>query len=177
MVLKKFKESKKVSQWKKKMNRFINRVKTLFQFIKLGWNDYWFDSYYIESLLIFKLRQMGNKFQKLGNLEGSEESAKEMIYVADLLESVHNLEDLMYNELDEEYNPPKVFSIETSIENGKTKHEFKLTKEYEEFIKTKKGKEYEKKQDKLIDYLPKKRLQIRKDAYKLLAEKIENWWD
>ena len=164
--------------WLRRVKRFFNRIITVWQFAKLGWNDYWWDGGYIEDILIFKLRQMSKKFREDGHLQGSEECAKEMEFVADTLEHLKTIEDEMYLELDKEYDVPQNILVFKEVEiDGKKWDELVYTDEYETFLKTKKGKEYEKKHSTLMRLLPKKKLELRKKAYLMIAEKIEHWWD
>lgn len=182
MNAKQFKEVRNIiPDWLRKIKRLYNRIITVCQFAKLGWNDYWFDGKYIEDILIFKLRQMSKRFREDGHLQGSEECAKEMEFVADTLEEARNLETTLVLELESEYNVPediftfKDISEEDGVESKWT--ELVYTEEYETFLKTKKGKEYEKKRSALFKLIPKKELEMRKKAYLMIAEKVKNWWD
>lgn len=161
--------------WKRKIIRFINRIITVWQFAKLGWKDYWWDYSYIEDILIFKLRQMSKRFHEDGHLEGSHECVKEMEFVADILEELYSLDEKLYAELDAEYNPPS--EIFNWVKNETGFYEMLYSSEYESFLKTKKGKEYDKKRSALVHFIPKKKKEMRKKAYGIIADKISNWWD
>jgi len=79
------------------LKRFIFRTKTIYQFLKLGWEDYWFDSMYLEKLIIWKLNQMSQNFNDRGFTQNSKKKSEEMKKIADKLYYItEKLEDTLY---------------------------------------------------------------------------------
>lgn len=145
---------------------FGRQIKSVWKFAKFGWNNYWFDYIYLERLIVWKLEDMAENFEKRGMTLEASNLAKEMREVASDLKYVS--EDLE-NELFEIHH--KKFPFVYDIFNDKERER------YSEYSQTKEGKKKSADLKKTLEQIEKKQIEIRKKAYIKMAERIKYWWD
>jgi len=160
-----------------KLKRFGFRVKTLWQFLKFGFTDFWFDFYYAERLLIWKLYQMSELFYERGVCQESQKIAMEIRYYARLLDYITNYYETdihMNHSLQFPNKPEKIFVSEKDPESGF--YTYKASEELKEYRLTDEGRLEEQRERELLlrkDTPAAKRSEV----YRLIGEKIHYWWD
>lgn len=154
-------------------------VQNLFAYFKIIWFDRDWDYYFIESLLLFKLKRTRNHIAKHQNHVDWEKTVKSIDFVIKALERIHadTYREKAEKELEEKYGELTTSSVAfTHDKNGnpltyqlvfnrsKCETEEELEKADEEFRKIYNLKE----KDIQRDY----RL-----AFKVMAKYIQSWWD
>jgi len=77
------------------------KTRTLKEFFQLGkilLGDRWWDSSYFESLMLFKLKQMSEKFFEYGYMSNSKKIAAEIRFFMRRFNFIRNLDNIMYIE-------------------------------------------------------------------------------
>lgn len=147
--------------------RFIRRrFQNVRYFLPIIWQDYWFDSHYLYTLMRAKLIQMEYKFRTSGMTLESKKCADEMKLVIDDLTRVIN-EDIATEEYDIYYNKyPK-----NKIRFGK--HWLRNLNRHNN-LKSEEESLYFRE---MLDRIHNRQEELRLKVFTTIAIQSPNWWD
>lgn len=155
------------------MKRFLKKIKTLFEWLPIIWNDKQHDHAYISQILIKKLEMTRDFFlSDESYIEGSQGVAKEITEVIELLKKTQDSYD--------HYDLPALIEIEKKWGQSKmVKVEGTNTYKLEvEGVKTESQRlEYDSDFKLKLDLARKSYMKDKVKAWTMIAKNIDKWWD
>lgn len=151
-------------------NRLTHRIGKLITFIKLGWNDYDWDSQYLFDIMLVKLKQMENHFKLHGVAENHLTTAKQIRVARKCLDYYVNKENTHY-EIAQKYHKINYdFDFSgTSIDRVCGRTNLLLSPRENKLI-DKMNRKYEIQENK-------KRRKAKLRAFRIMFKYERHWWD
>lgn len=152
---------------------FVEGIKSLWRWKKIIWKDRTWGNHQILDILIFKLKMDAEAMKKREIVEGIDETYEQMMRVATLLEKYNNDEYFTKyrEEHDKKWGEDKHYFVELKSGNFEWKSERDDTLSEEDLLKEK--DEY----NNLREVSRTERENDIKEAFKIMQEKIDEWWD
>jgi len=131
--------------------RTLKRIYRTLKAIPLIWNDRWWDHYYLEKMIVWKLRDMAENFEKHGMAVCSKKHAMEMKIVANHLERVMEERDSdEYLETIGLVDDPTIALGKRLADNYSTERHIEIEKELQK---------------------------RREKVFRIIGKRLPHWWD
>ena len=154
--------------------RFFFRLKTIFSYVKLAWNDHDYDWVYLMLVLQYKLKRMRVHFVKHNIVERAQEYG---VQIKDLEDTIERILDGNYcaQEYASHYAKwGKITFDRESIMGGKlTRIKLRMSN-----VKTEEDENNEREEHfKIMEEYEKQKTNDIKKLFDTMRDNIQNWWD